>query len=418
MNSLYPSGFQPLPNGDSNFSCFVNFDSSWLVVPNGTNGLITRDSQGRPIPGTIKRVERLVNDRLIVDAKAVLTKSALKIIDANSQSYVEYLKERHEAGMCVLSRLFPRILVGTYLSAFYVVPTQHLVTPYFGDTLNKNNFISYPAPMLTKEFFKEDELLDPEIFQYYLEDKDGKIQEFSRYRVAFEKSTVTANKLIRLTVEEAKNRKASLLYLDNVTYFPGSSSYPTWAETCAYLDKLRNELYGEGIRLFINLSWYVGRQSDNKKELDDVNLLANTVEGVTFESGQVLYSENSLQPNEKMPFRENKEALEQNLKVFQRMLEQGLTVIFMPGKFLNQDATAAWALMIRKPGDRIFVSKNAHAEIPGWISWPEKLGIPIDPVGIVSSPNGKEVTVSRKFENSTISLNLATMEVKFTPKIF
>ena len=100
------------------------------------------------------------------------------------------------------------------------------------------------------------------------------------------------------------------------------------------------------------------------------------------------------------------------------MLDAGLTVIFisLPGTDPSDTGDveghlqAAFGLMFRKPGDKLFIAQSYWQPIPDWTGWPARLGTPNGNAVITADAQG-EIVMTRQFANGSVSLNTTTRAV-------
>jgi hypothetical protein len=132
---------------------------------------------------------------------------------------------------------------------------------------------------------------------------------------------------------------------------------------------------------------------------DDIDLLASSVDGVSFE----------------MPFhssaRRSKKTIVRQLEVYRRLLDEDklIVLIAVPDQKLKLKAerdnesriVAALAMMARRPGDRIYVAWPFYRMPEDWTDWPAVLGAPRGDFSI----NG--LVIQRTFAHATLILDLA-----------
>jgi hypothetical protein len=71
---------------------------------------------------------------------------------------------------------------------------------------------------------------------------------------------------------------------------------------------------------------------------------------------------------------------------------------------------AAFGLMFRKPGDKLFIAQSYWQPIPDWTGWPPRLGTPNGNAVITADARG-EIVMTRQFANGSVSLNTTTRAV-------
>jgi hypothetical protein len=70
----------------------------------------------------------------------------------------------------------------------------------------------------------------------------------------------------------------------------------------------------------------------------------------------------------------------------------------------------AFGLMIRDPGDKLFIAQSYWQPILDWTGWPARLGAPKGNAVIATNAQG-EIVMSRQFANGSVSLNTTTRAV-------
>jgi hypothetical protein len=108
------------------------------------------------------------------------------------------------------------------------------------------------------------------------------------------------------------------------------------------------------------------------------------------------------------------------------MLDAGLTVIFIPlatatggadtieNMEIEARVQAAFGMMFRKPGDRLFTNHVFWRPVPEWGEWPERFGPALGDATIATNAKG-QIVMTRRFTNYTLTLNTATKEVTYAP---
>lgn len=111
-------------------------------------------------------------------------------------------------------------------------------------------------------------------------------------------------------------------------------------------------------------------------------------------------------------------AIQTAMGQYRRMLDAGLTVIFIPVSGTNPSGTidvegqlqAAYGLMFRNPGDRLFISQAYWRTSPDWTQWPSQLGPP-QGNAVITTNNRGEIVMVRQFANGSLTLNTTTRAV-------
>jgi hypothetical protein len=208
--------------------------------------------------------------------------------------------------------------------------------------------------------------------------------------------------LVSNILSDVLNTQLPLAFIDNVSSDEMGFPIP-WSTTMGLISDLVAQLHAQGVRVIINAAWAPGLTSQQ-----NVDALINSgVDGVSLE----------------MPFldpgvRHSICAIETAISQYRRMLDAGLTVIFISLAGTDPSDTgdvedhlqAAFGLMFRQPGDKLFIAQSYWQPIPDWTGWPARLGAPNGNAVITTDAQG-EVVITRQFANGSVSLNTTTRAV-------
>ena len=206
-------------------------------------------------------------------------------------------------------------------------------------------------------------------------------------------------------VENVLQSGLPLVYLDSVSHQECGFPMP-WATTMAAIKEMTDSLHALGKRAIINAAWVPGITSNTSVD----QFLASGVDGVSLEM--------SFHPNVRASASRVRTAIGQ----YRRILDAGRTVIFFPIPTTTGDGAladleteqrlhAAFGMMFRKPGDRLFTSQLFWRPSPEWADWPERFGPALGNAIVTTNARG-EVVMWRRFRNYTLALNAATKEVR------
>lgn len=210
-------------------------------------------------------------------------------------------------------------------------------------------------------------------------------------------------KFIAAMVAELTRQPPSPILHDNITH-PGAGgttngvyNWPfTWEQSCTYLRELKDAL-PPGYLMFANVAGYMYYWPQ-----EEIDLLARSVAGVAFET--------PIHPN----CRTNPTLMQSQIAAYRTLLKAGVVVVFMDinksveDKVRENFYTAAMAMMIREPGEGLYMHWNAgkfpdvEAEGIGhsvhWEHWPLLLGPPKGAIQIAA-----DGSVSRDFAGGTLT---------------
>lgn len=217
------------------------------------------------------------------------------------------------------------------------------------------------------------------------------------------------DKFVRHVVETTLREGYRAISIDNISYrywSPPNVPRAEWdAAALALLRALYEQARGQGLLLIVNVSTWPGPDWDTLSEVAD---------GLTFEM--------PVHPNSvKKPA-----DLEAELAAIRRVLERGKFVGLFPLMPPRENLTAAgkaeyakhrtlltaaYAMLIRNPGDRLAVCpRQWPPEHLDWFDWPAQFGAPRGGY----RREGDEFT--REFEQITLKVNFATERVQLLPR--
>jgi hypothetical protein len=275
----------------------------------------------------------------------------------------------------------PNTLIGTYHSS--------------RDAQYANSFKTYPRRAVPREGLTNSQILmtEPSMPEAYVVD----------YR-----QTAARKYLVRNVVNDVVATGSKLAYLDNVSHDETGFAIP-WSTTMSVVTDMTSQLHSLGKRVIINAAWVPGVTSDTSV----TQLIASGVDGVSLEMGFHASVRNDIT------------RINKAMAQYRRMLDAGLTVVFVglgsatgqPDTIENIEAEqrveAAYGMMFRKPGDRLFTNEIFWRPIPDWADWPSRFGAPLAAATVTRNDAG-EVVMTRAFANTTLTLNVATMTVTYT----
>jgi hypothetical protein len=177
-----------------------------------------------------------------------------------------------------------------------------------------------------------------------------------------------ATQFAELIVEECKSRALPIVFLDNILHPSALSGWISWKDTCRFVGLVKRGVNANGSSLIVNIAVAPWAMSDA-----DVVLLSDAVDGMSFE----------------MPFhrraRGNRKRTRLLIDVYRKWLAAGKLVVLIPidrslktkaQKDSESRLLAAFAMLIRNPGDRLFVTWPFYRIEPDWAGWPKRLGLP------------------------------------------
>jgi hypothetical protein len=214
--------------------------------------------------------------------------------------------------------------------------------------------------------------------------------------------------LVDNVVQDVVLTGSKLAYLDNVSH--DETGWPIdWATTMGVVGDMTTQLHAYGVRVIINAAWVPGVTSNTSV----TQLIDSGVDGVSLEMGFLGSIRNSVT------------RINKAMAQYRRMLDAGMTVVFvalgsatgLPDTIENIEAEqrvqAAFGMMFRKPGDRLFTNEIFWRPVPEWGDWPSRFGAPLAAATVVRNA-ADEIIMSRAFANTTLTLNVTTKTVTYT----
>jgi hypothetical protein len=208
--------------------------------------------------------------------------------------------------------------------------------------------------------------------------------------------------LVDNVVSDVLKTHLPVALIDNVSSDEMGFPIP-WSTTMSVIHDIVTRFHAQGVRVIINAAWAPGLT--NQQNVDA--LINSGVDGVSLEMA-------FLDPE----VRQSITAIQTALSQYRQMLDTGLTVIFiaLPGtdpsdtSDVEDHLQAAFGLMIRNPGDKLFIAQSYWQPIRDWTGWPARLGAPKGNAVIATNTQG-EIVMSRQFANGSVSLNTTTRAV-------
>ena len=213
--------------------------------------------------------------------------------------------------------------------------------------------------------------------------------------------------LVRHVVQDVANTGRPLAYLDNVSHH--ESGFPIdWKVTTDVVREMTSKLHDRGRRVVVNAAWVPGVTSDASVE----QFIATGADGVSLEMG---FHRN---------VRGSVARIQTAMGQYRRMLDAGMTVILIPlGNATGGENTlenleaeqrlqAAFGMMFREPGDRLFTNQLFWRPTPEWTGWTESFGPALGGADVATNDLG-QIVMTRAFANYTLTANVATKEVTY-----
>ena len=214
--------------------------------------------------------------------------------------------------------------------------------------------------------------------------------------------------LVKHVVQDVVNTGRPLAYLDNVSH--NESGFPiNWKVTTDVVREMSTKLHEQGKRVIVNAAWVPGVTSSTSVD----QFISTGVDGVSLEMG--------FHQNVRTDVNRIRTAMAQ----YRRMLDAGMTVVFIPlgnatggantieNLEVEQRLQAAFGMMFRKPGDRLFTNQIFWRPVPEWTGWTESFGPALGDATVTTNGLG-QIVMTRAFANCTLTANVATKEVTVT----
>ncbi len=205
-----------------------------------------------------------------------------------------------------------------------------------------------------------------------------------------------------LIVAACEPRQRPIVFLDNIIHPSAMRGWYLWEDTCRFLGRVKRGVNRNGSLLVPNIAVASWGMSDK-----DVELLSATVDGMTFE----------------MPYhrlaRGNRERTARQIAIYRTWLSGGKIVVFiavdstlktLPEKDREVRLVAAFAMLVRNPGDPLFIAWPFYRPQPDWARWPEQLGKPIGEWRFEADHQ-----LSRRFEKGTLWMDVLSRTVQIKP---
>jgi len=176
----------------------------------------------------------------------------------------------------------------------------------------------------------------------------------------------TADQFADLIIQEAIDRRMAFLYLDEIRHPSSGGTKIPWEAMTRYLRRIRTGLNAHGMKLVANVAvspWIMAGR--------DADLLAEAVDGMCFEG-----------PFEPQWCRPNAGRVAAEIDVYRKWLAAGKLILLAPTgerEHSREDEyrlIAAMAVLIREPGQSLFVHQDYFRSEPDWGRWPAQYGAP------------------------------------------
>lgn len=263
----------------------------------------------------------------------------------------------------------PDALVGTYIKSTWPRPLDVLAR--------------YPFECLPSETFYPHELLPA----------DASGATFYRLDNATRR-TYFATRL----VTEAREREAELLILDGGAHPMSGAAWAKaigWPTVCQYYRQVRDGCAAHGIDLIVNFAL-----SDWLLTPGDCDLLTQCTHAVALEYPlNVPYCRNPADPIRSV------QRFRDGLARWRQILDAGVGLVLTPTAppgVGEQRFLAAAAMLVRRPGDRLFVLRDWFNSIPEWRDLAARLGAAQGAYTAGADPDGPLLT--RSFERGVVTV--------------
>ncbi len=200
-----------------------------------------------------------------------------------------------------------------------------------------------------------------------------------------------------LTIAEAKHTDCPILFGDNVLHPGMAPKWVSWEDTCHFLGMVKEGVNEQGKLLVVNVAMAPYYATQN-----EINMLTPVVDGVCFET----------------PFhpraRGNPDKTQRQINAYRTWLAAGKIVVWIaidktetPDKYAETRMMAGFAMMVRQPGDSLFLSWAFWRPAQDWFLWPEQMGKPLDDYVFVSDRK-----LLRRFEHGTMTVDTVARTVE------
>lgn len=291
----------------------------------------------------------------------------------------------------------------TWAEAVTTVQTAHpdmLIGTYHSmrDAQLANTFTNYPRRAVPREGLSSSQIL--------MKDPGNPNVDIVNYT-----QTAARRYLVNNVVQDVVNTGSGLAFLDNVSH--SESGFPiSWKTTTDVVREMSTNLHTRGKRVVVNAAWVPGVTTMTSVD----QFIATGADGVSLEMG--------FHANVRGSVTRIKTAITQ----YRKMLDRGIAVIFIPlgsatggadtieNIEVEQRLQAAYGMMFRKPGDKLFTNQIFWRPVPEWTQWPTQFGAALGEATITTNAAG-QVTMTRQFTNYTLTANVATKEVVATARV-
>ena len=197
---------------------------------------------------------------------------------------------------------------------------------------------------------------------------------------------------------------SQLVFLDNIVHPSMLRGWAPWEDTCRFLHRIKHGVNKNASLLMANIAVAPFAMPDG-----EAKLLSEAVDGMSFE----------------MPFhrhaRGDRKRTRSLIAIYRTWLSAGRIVVFIPVvhalKTVPKEAReseqvremrflAGFAMLIRNPGDRLFVASPFWRPEPDWAHWPQSCGNPLEEWRFEA-----DHVLVRRFENYTLKIDTQTRTV-------
>lgn len=201
-------------------------------------------------------------------------------------------------------------------------------------------------------------------------------------------------------VDEVLSRgDLEMVLIDNIRH-PLTGAYGRhnvpWSAVTNYLQDITTQLHAAGVRTIANIAIVPTYVS-----VEDQDALIGAVDGISME---MAFHQGWVRTD---PVR-----LQMEFDIFRKWLDAGLQLQVTPwyipndGEWYDQVRFfAGMVMMMREPGDSIFVNRHPWDVVPDWVDWPERFGAALGECTIEMGPQYPIVT--REFEHASVTVDVA-----------
>jgi hypothetical protein len=212
------------------------------------------------------------------------------------------------------------------------------------------------------------------------------------------RNRLAASTFADLIIQESVHRPGHILFVDNIIHPSSLPGWIPWQDTCWFLSRIRDGLVPSKKRLIANIAVSAWGLSDA-----DVQIVTQAVDGISLE----------------MPFhalaRGHRERTQRLIDIYRIWLDEKKYLVLIPvaplaTRHKEAELIAGLAMILREPGDRIYVAWPFFQETPHWTNWPEDFGEPDGSFTFEGS------NLQRHFANATIKVDPVRSTVLVLPR--